>query len=81
MFTARTICIDQFVRLKDCMKFFLCVMGMVMVVEGLPYFVSPGKMKEMINMLLSMDDSALRKFGLALMASGVILVCLAMGGF
>ena len=28
------------------MKFFLCVIGMVMIVEGLPYFAFPAKMEE-----------------------------------
>ena len=27
------------------MRFFLCVIGMVMIVEGLPYFAFPQKMK------------------------------------
>ncbi|MFH2061099.1 MAG: DUF2065 domain-containing protein [Pseudomonadota bacterium] len=62
------------------MKFFICVMGMVMIVEGLPYFAFPGKMKEMVNMLLSMEETVLRRFGLALMMAGLFIVYLAMAG-
>ena len=58
------------------MKFFLCVMGMVMVVEGLPYFAFPEKMKSMIQKFLEMLDSSLRKFGLVLMLAGLGLVYL-----
>ncbi len=56
------------------MQFFLCVLGMVMVVEGLPYFAFPEKMKLLIQQLLEMPESALRKFGFVLMLGGVALV-------
>lgn len=56
------------------MKFFLCVLGMVMVVEGLPYFAFPEKMKFVIQKILEMPDKALRKFGFVLMLAGVLLV-------
>jgi uncharacterized protein YjeT (DUF2065 family) len=62
------------------MKFFLCVMGMVMIVEGLPYIVSPGKMKEMVQTIISLDDMKLRRFGLILMLTGLCIVYFAMGG-
>ncbi len=62
------------------MKFFICVMGMVMIVEGLPYFAFPKKMKEMVNMLLAMEEPILRRFGLALMMTGLFIVYLAMAG-
>ncbi len=61
------------------MKFFLCVMGMVMIVEGLPYFAFPNKMKEMVSMLLSMDESVLRRFGFTLMLIGLFIVYFSMG--
>ena len=56
------------------MNFFLCVLGMVMVVEGLPYFAFPEKMKFWVQKILEMPDSTLRKFGLVLMVSGLGLV-------
>ena len=58
------------------MKFFLCVLGMVMVVEGLPYFASPTKMKFVIEKILEMPDKALQKFGFVLMLGGIFLVYL-----
>ncbi len=61
------------------MKFFLCVIGMVMIVEGLPYFAFPNKMKEMVSMLLSMDESVLRRFGFSLMLIGLFIVYFSMG--
>ena len=58
------------------MKFFLCVLGMVMVVEGLPYFAFPEKMKFWVQQILEMPDKVLRKFGFVLMLVGVWLVYL-----
>ena len=58
------------------MKFFICVIGMVMVVEGLPYFAFPEKMKLVIQKVIEMPDKALQKFGFALMLAGLFLVYL-----
>ena len=62
------------------MKFFLCVMGMVMIIEGLPYFAFPSKMKEWVLMMVGIDDASLRKFGLVFMTAGLLIVYLAMKG-
>jgi uncharacterized protein len=58
------------------MKFFLCVIGMVMVVEGFPYFAFPQKMKFVIQKVIEMPDKALQKFGFVLMLLGIYLVYL-----
>lgn len=60
------------------MKFFFCVMGMVMIVEGLPYFISPHNMRQMIMMILEMPEGALRRFGFFMMLAGLVIVYLAM---
>jgi len=56
------------------MKFFLCVLGMVMIIEGLPYFAMPEKMKYWIQKIAATPDGSLRRFGLVLMAIGLFLV-------
>jgi uncharacterized protein YjeT (DUF2065 family) len=58
------------------MKYFLCVLGLVMVVEGLPYFASPAKMRNWISRLAEMSDSTLRSTGFVLMALGLVLIYL-----
>ena len=58
------------------MKFFLCVLGMVMVVEGLPYFGFPSKMKLVLEKILELPDRSLQKFGFVLMLAGILLVYL-----
>jgi len=47
---------------------------MVMVVEGLPYFAFPQKMKLVIQKVLEMPERALQKFGFVLMLTGICLV-------
>ncbi|MBW1777487.1 MAG: DUF2065 domain-containing protein [Deltaproteobacteria bacterium] len=62
------------------MDFFLSVMGMVMVVEGLPYFAFPEKMKSWVKKIEALNDKSLRKLGLTLMVLGVFFVYLGTGG-
>jgi hypothetical protein len=49
-------------------------MGMVMIVEGLPYFAFPEKMKALVERLIEMPTGFLRRFGFVLMATGLLLV-------
>lgn len=58
------------------MKFFLCVIGMVMIIEGLPYFTFPEKMKGWVLKVSEIPEEALRRFGFVLMLVGLGLVYL-----
>jgi len=49
-------------------------MGMVMIVEGLPYLAFPDKMKLWVTKVMEMPNGALRRLGLILMISGLFLV-------
>jgi len=56
------------------MKYFLCVIGMVLILEGLPYFAFPDKIKSYLMKLADLPDRLLRLMGLAAVISGLILV-------
>jgi uncharacterized protein YjeT (DUF2065 family) len=56
------------------MDYFLCIIGMVMIIEGLPYFAFPEKMKYWVQKIMEMPEGALRRFGLVLMVAGLLLV-------
>ena len=56
------------------MKYFLCVLGMVFIIEGLPYFAFPEKIKAYLMKLQEMPDSTLRIFGLSAIITGLFLV-------
>ncbi len=58
------------------MEFFLCVIGMVMIIEGVPYFAFPEKMKVWIKQVIEMSDSSLRWFGFWIMLIGLFLIYL-----
>lgn len=58
------------------MEFFLCVLGMVMIIEGVPYFAFPDKMKFWVRKVLEMPEGSLRRFGFVLMALGLFLIYL-----
>jgi hypothetical protein len=49
---------------------------MVMIVEGLPYFIAPSKIKMWIQKLVEMPDSTLRVMGFFLMLAVLGLVYL-----
>ena len=49
---------------------------MVMIIEGLPYFAFPERMKTWVSKILEMPDGWLRRFGLVLMLMGLFMVYL-----
>ncbi len=53
---------------------FLCVMGMVLVVEGLPYLTFPDKLKTYLRKLTSIPDTTLRIMGSLAVIAGLTLV-------
>jgi uncharacterized protein YjeT (DUF2065 family) len=58
------------------MKFFLSVVGMVLVVEGLPYFAVPEKIKAWLIKVSEIPAAHLRAFGFLAMCIGMALIYL-----
>jgi hypothetical protein len=56
------------------MKYFLCVIGMVLIIEGLPYFAFPDKIKTYLRKLTDIPDATLRIIGSIAVFVGLILV-------
>ena len=61
------------------MDFLLVVIGVVMIVEGMPWFLAPGGYKRLLLQLLPMADNILRVIGLTFMLCGLLLVYLVRG--
>lgn len=61
------------------MDFLLTVVGVVMIVEGIPWFLSPGGYKRILLHMLPLGEATLRLFGLSFMGFGLLLVYLAKG--
>jgi uncharacterized protein YjeT (DUF2065 family) len=59
------------------MDFLIAVIGVVMIVEGIPWFLSPGGYKRLLLQMLPLGDTPLRLLGLSFMGCGLLLVYLA----
>ncbi len=56
------------------MSYFLSVLGLVLIIEGAPYFAFPEKMKSLLARLPSMPTSTLRVYGIVTIIIGLVLV-------
>lgn len=61
------------------MKDFFTALGLVMILEGLPYFISPATMKEWIQKLNAIPDNVIRQGALVSMFVGLFIVYLMRG--
>jgi len=58
-------------------KYFLSVIGFVLIIEGSPYFLFPEKLKIFLAQILNISDGYLRMYGLVIMLSGLVVLYLA----
>jgi len=58
------------------MDYFFTVLGMVLVIEGLPYFTFPDKMKSVMEKIPQLPSYWLRIFGFSLFSLGLFLMYL-----
>jgi len=59
------------------MKYFLSVLGMVLVLEGLPYFAFPEKVKEFLSRMTTIPENKLRMLGLIIIGLGLLILFVA----
>jgi uncharacterized protein YjeT (DUF2065 family) len=64
------------------MAYFLCVIGMVLVIEGIPYIAFPKGMKKMAKQMENIPNKALQITGLiaALLGLGIVYIGTHIGG-
>ena len=55
------------------MKYLFCLLGLVLIVEGLPYFAFPSKMKKWMITVIRVPDSHLRIMGFVAMCAGLLI--------
>jgi hypothetical protein len=63
------------------MEFFLTVIGVVMVIEGVPWFLSPQGVKKMLLQILPLPERTMRSMGFVLMLAGLATVYIAFNYF
>jgi len=59
--------------------FLVTVLGVVLVIEGIPWFLCPAKYKTLLRQILALSDQQLRLAGFAAMLLGLLLVHFAVG--
>ncbi len=55
------------------MKILFLLMGMVLIVEGIPYVASPQAMQEWLKKISEMQPEHLRMLGLLSMSAGLVI--------
>ena len=55
------------------MKLLILLVGMVLILEGIPYVAAPEAMREWLKKLSEVSSSQLRSFGLVAMAAGLFI--------
>ncbi len=56
------------------MKLLFSAIGLLLIFEGLPYFLNPGGMKKMAEFLINAEPKNLRITGFALMLVGLLIL-------
>jgi hypothetical protein len=56
------------------MKLFICAFGLYLILEGIPYFAFPGRIRLILAQIQEIPDSTLRLFGFVSMIAGLVLV-------
>jgi hypothetical protein len=55
------------------MKLLICLLGLVLVVEGLPYFAFPDRMKLWMKKIQEVPDPQLRVLGFVAVCTGLLI--------
>ena len=59
------------------MKYLITLIGLVLILEGLPYVASPEAMQKWLHQLTRVPPSQLRIMGLVAMAAGFLILLFA----
>jgi len=62
------------------MTVLLTAFGLVLIIEGLPYFINPAGMQNMARLMAEVNPKSLRIGGFFLMLTGLALVYVFNGG-
>ena len=56
------------------MKYFITALGLALIIEGLPYFLFPAGIKQVLATMQELPEHILRVFGLAIMLIGLAIL-------
>lgn len=55
------------------MRLLFCLLGLMLIIEGLPYLAFPDKMKRWLSQIQQVPDNQLRVIGFIAMCCGLLL--------
>lgn len=55
-------------------ELFLCAMGLAFVFEAMPWIIAPERLRESLLRLAEKDADELRRWGLVLLGTGILLI-------
>ena len=58
------------------MELFLSALGLAMIIEGIPYFIAPKKLKALARHLQELPGSVIRTFGFTIVLMGLLTIYL-----
>jgi len=56
------------------MKYFITALGLALIIEGLPYFLFPAGIKQVLATMQELPEHILRVFGLTIMLIGLVIL-------
>lgn len=66
--------IGKVLKSRVRMDYFLSVLGLVLIIEGIPYFAFPEKMREMLAKIPLVPAASLRIFGITAVILGLLCI-------
>lgn len=60
------------------LKYFLSVLALVFIIEGIPYFIAPSGIKKWLEIIREMPDTAIRGIGFLFMMTGLVILFVAL---
>lgn len=61
------------------LEYFMTAIGLVLILEGVPWFLSPQRMKATLAQIWTLPENVLRSLGFLAMMGGLLLVYLSRG--
>jgi uncharacterized protein YjeT (DUF2065 family) len=56
------------------MKYFIAALGLALIIEGIPYFLFPAGIKQVLATMQELPEHILRVFGLTIMLIGLAIL-------
>ena len=60
------------------LKYFLSVIALVFIIEGMPYFIAPSGVKKWLELIKELPQPTIRAMGFFFMTTGLVILYIAL---